>query len=188
MTATEIVPDSSFYYCFVDDVNRPDVLVTLLTYTSFHYVTGPVIDSEVRGCRRFGNIEQAFEANVESFAYYQYGEIIRPLFALDEIKKGEHEVVVISYIFHHQGATYKSIIDEAPTRTFLQRSYPELSRNMNGTIGFLEHCTIDCKLISKGDCITLLEEIKESRFRIEDRIVDEAIERLRRDDDDLTGD
>ena len=188
MRQTEIVPDSSFYYCFTDDIDKPDTLVTLLSHASFHFVTGPIIESEVKKSEKFSTITNAFEHNVETFTYYDYGEIIRPLFALDEITKGEHEVVVISYILHHQEANYKSIVDEDPTRSFLERTYPELFKNVTGTVGFLEYCTVHYKLISKGDCITLLERIRTSRFRIKERIVDEAIERVRRDCVDVTGD
>ena len=188
MRQTEIVPDSSFYYCFTDDIDKPDTLVKLLSHASFHFVTGPIIESEVKRSEKFTTIKEAFEHNVESFAYYDYGEIVRPLFALDEITKGEHEVVVISHILHYQEVNYKSIVDEDPTRAFLERMYPELFENVTGTIGFLEYCTIRCKLISKGDCITLLRLIRASRFWIKDRIVDEAIERVGRDCVDVTGD
>ena len=178
MTYGSVVSDSSFYLCFLSDIKRPNVLLSIITSPFFDFVIGPIILREVEKSDSFNRIATELKANIRVFDYFAYGEIVRPFFSIDEVEVGEHEVVVVSYILHSRGLLYRSILDDNQPRRFLERELPAILPSLTGTIGFVELCTVKHKLFSKSECIELLEQIRTSRFRISNRIVDEAIERI----------
>jgi predicted nucleic acid-binding protein len=169
------VADSSFYICFLGDVERPDILIKILQEDSFDFFTGPIIKNEIHKRRDSKSISDAFEARVVTMEYHNYGEIVRPLFSLEQMEKGEHEVFVISYIFHSQGRVFVAVLDDEGARSFLESRFPKIFENVRGTIGFLVICTIDKGLFSKEECTEVLELIKKSKFRARSIIIDEAI-------------
>ncbi|MGQ9722387.1 MAG: hypothetical protein ACUVXA_13810 [Candidatus Jordarchaeum sp.] len=87
MISVTIVPDSSFYICFLDDVEQPKCLLRLLNARIFKFVTGPLIKAEVEKSNNYQVIEKDIGTCVEIFEYYNYGEILRPFFSLEEIKR-----------------------------------------------------------------------------------------------------
>lgn len=178
MTANLVVSDSSFYICFLNDITRPGLLIRIIESEPFQFVIGPVIKSEVKKSQNFDEISQTFHTNLEVFSYYKYGEIIRPLLSLDEIEKGEHELIVITYILHNRELKYKIILDDLATRNFLSKTYPKMFQNVTGTVGFIGYCTIKYKVFSKREGIMILNSIKKSKFRVRDEIVDEILKNI----------
>ena len=178
MPPTRVVPDSSFYICFLDDIRREDALLRLVTGDEYTFVMGAVIRREVTAKECPEDFLNAMNAHVEAFEYSTYGEILRPFFSLEEVEKGETEAVVISFILHRRGELHVLIIDENPARRFLGRRLPDLIRYMTGTVGFLEASTVVRNVFTPNETIEMLREMLTSAFRVDPEIVHEAIERL----------
>lgn len=178
MNNVNVVPDSSFYLCFLDDINAPQYLLQLLNARVFKFFLGKVIKTEIESSSNYKTVEKTIDSRVEIFEYYNYGEILRPFFSLEEIKKGDNEVIVISYVLYFLDLTFITILDDNKPRNFLRRNFPELYRRVVGTIGFIEKCSCQYKIFAKEEAITILNLIKKSKFRIKNEIVNNTIKRI----------
>jgi hypothetical protein len=78
----------------------PQYLVRILNHEYFDFVTGKIILEEIERSPRYMIIKKEIERKVRVFEYLNYGEILRPFFSIEEIKKGEHEVIAISCILY----------------------------------------------------------------------------------------
>ncbi|OIQ05945.1 MAG: hypothetical protein COW47_00600 [Candidatus Huberarchaeum crystalense] len=180
MVEVTIVPDSSFYICFLDDINKPQYFIRMLSYETFKFVSGPLIKKEIINSSNYPMIEKVVGARIQIFVYYNYGEILRPLFSFDEIKRGEHEVIVISYILYLFNIRFITILDDNETKKFLLRNFPHISTKVTGTIGFVKLSCCTYKIFSKDEAISILNLIKKSRFRVKGDIVDQIMEEIKR--------
>ncbi|MEX2705952.1 MAG: hypothetical protein Q6352_011905 [Candidatus Freyrarchaeum guaymaensis] len=178
MSSVNVVPDSSFYICFLDDINAPHYLLQLLNARIFKFILGKIIKTEIEKSPNYKSIEKTIDSRVEIFEYYNYGEILRPFFSLEEIKKGDNEVIVISYVLYFLNLTFITILDDTKPRKFLERNFPELYTRVVGTVGFIEKCSCQYNIFSKEKGITILNLIKKSKFRIKNEIVNKTIERI----------
>ena len=178
MPPTRVVPDSSFYICFLDDIKRVDTLLRLLICEDYSFIMGSVVRREVTAKECPEDFVDAMNHHVVGFEYHAHGEILRPFFGDEEIRRGETEAVVISFILHHGGERHVLIIDESPARNFVETRFQDLLQYLTGTIGFLEMCTTVRKVFTPEEAIEMLRAILASNFRINPRIVHEAIERL----------
>ncbi len=178
MPPTRVVSDSSFYICFLDDIQRVDALLRILTCEWYGFVMGAVIRREVTAKECPAEFLEALETHVESFEYYSYGELLRPFFGVSEIRIGESEAVLISFILHTREEHHLVIIDESPARRFVERTFPVLVRYMTGTVGFLETATVVRNVFTPEEAIEMLRSMDGSRFRVVPGMVQEAIARL----------
>jgi predicted nucleic acid-binding protein len=178
MPPTRVVSDTSFYICFLDDIQRVDALLRLLTCEWYGFVMGAIIRREVTAKECPMEFLKALDTHVERYEYYNYGEILRPFFGDSEIERGESEAVVISFILHTRGEYHRLIIDESPARRFIERTHPDLLRYLTGTVGFVESATVARNVFTPEEAIEILRSISSSRFRIDPGMVQEAIERL----------
>jgi len=159
-----IIPNSSFYLCFLDDIMAPQYLVRILNHEYFDFVTGKIILEEI-------------ERKVRVFEYLNYGEILRPFFSIEEIKKGEHEVIAISCILYILEINFLAIIDDDQAIKFLKRNFPRTEHKITRTVGFMEEC-YRRKIFSKEETINILELIKKSKFRVKKAIIEDIIKRI----------
>ena len=178
MSISRVVSDSSFYICFLDDIERVDALLRLMTSREYSFVMGSVIRREVTAKECPEDFLDTLHRSVEIYEYYGHGEILRPFFGDAEIRKGESEAVVISFILHGKGELHILVIDESPARRFVGRRFPDLVQYMTGTVGFLETSTVLRYIFTPEEAIVMLKEIIASDFRVDPGIVREAIERL----------
>lgn len=178
MDKTSIIPDSTFFLCFIDDINDNQDLIKILNADRFHFLMGPVVYSEISKSKNYESISETIKNSTSTFPYYDYGAIIKPFFSLDEIKRGENEVIVISYIVNLLGSSLIFIIDDGSPRNFIKRILPDLYKYLYYSIKFLEYCTVECKLLSKDDAIRVLTAIKASKFRVPKIVIDETIKRV----------
>ncbi len=139
---------------------------------------GSVIRNEVTAKECPGDFLDALDSHIEIFEYYGHGEILRPFFGDAEIRKGESEAVVISFILHGRGERHVLVIDESPARRFVGGRFPVLVQYLTGTVGFLERSTAVRKIFTPGEAIEMLRAILVSGFRVNPGMVREAIERL----------
>ena len=176
----KVIPDSSFYICFIDDIKEPKYLIRVMSANVMEFIIGQKIKEEIKRSQNYNAIEIPIDNHTQSFEYYKYGEILKPFFSAEEIKKGEDEVIAISYVMYHLGIAFIAIIDEDDSRNFVEKNFPELWEKLVGTVGFIELCYCKYKIFSKNECILLLNKIKRSKFRIKNLIIEETVERIRR--------
>ncbi len=124
-------------------------------------------------------LEGQLNKYIENYEYYEYGEMLKAFFSVRELEEGEHEIIIISYIFSANGFNFITIIDDKEPRHFIERNFPEILENMIGTIGFVKQCNCKYGLFDKNEAITILNSIKNSKFRIKGKIVDDIIEQIK---------
>lgn len=184
MEEVNIIPDSSFYICFLDDIKKPDYLLKIIKCDKFKFFTGFIIKEEIEKSSYYSKIEKIINLKIQIFKYYDYGEILRPFFSIEEIKEGEHEVIVISYILYLRDINFIAIIDDTTPRNFIQNNFPEIFKCIEWTINFLKKCNTDYKLYSKEEIISILQLIQNSKFRVKKEIVENVIKQIRRSTND----
>ena len=175
MQATTIVPNSSFYLWFIDDIERPHYLARILNQEHFAFVTGRKILKEVKRSSKYRLVQREIERRLKIFEYLNYGEILKPFFSVEEIEKGEHEVIAISCILYILGNNFLAIIDDEQAKKFLKRNFPEVERRARGTVGFVEEC-YRATIFSKEET---LKAIRWSKFKVKREIVDDTIKRVK---------
>lgn len=179
MAEITIIPDSSFYICFLDDIKKPDYILKIVEYSGFKFFTGMIIKREIEKSSFYCKIEKTINSKVQIFKYYNYGEILKPFFSLEEINEGEHEVIVISYILFLRNSKFIAIIDDANSRKFIHNNFPEIFKFIEWTISFLSNCYILYSIFPKKEIISILEMIQNSKFRVKKEVVEETIEQIR---------
>ena len=179
MSDIKVIPDSSFIICFLDDIQQPQYLIRIFNYDGFTFIIGRIVKNEISRSRRYDHIKSIVE-NAESFEYYYYGEILRPFLSIEEIEKGEHEVIATAYVMHSLGFDIIFILDEDDPRKFVENNFPDLVDKMTGTVGFIEKCHCVFDIFEKDESIDILRLIKNSKFRVKAEIIEQAIENIRR--------
>jgi predicted nucleic acid-binding protein len=184
MNKRSIIPDSTFYICYLDDIKQPKFIVRILENDCFEFFTGPVIKGEIEKSKHHQLIKKTIEDHVQLFTYYQYGEVLRPFFSIGEIKKGENEVIVISYILFSQNRECTVILDDDSPRKFLQNHFPILAHCIEGTVGFTKNCHLKYRILQREETLSILTMIQQSKFRVNKEIVEEAMSQIRRSVDE----
>jgi len=72
MSSVNVVPDSSFYICFLDDINAPHYLLQLLNARIFKFIFGKIIKNEIEKSSNYKTIEKTIDSRVEIFEYYNH--------------------------------------------------------------------------------------------------------------------
>jgi len=167
----EIVADSSFYICFLDDINRPEILLRIIN--EFNFIVTPLIKKEIEKSKNYAYISEN-QNILYSNSSLDYGEIIKPFFAQEEIIRGEHEVIGAAYFLYKLNKLFCFILDDKEPRKFVVYNIPDLAKLMVGTVNFVGLCCCSYKLLKKEEAILLLNQIKKSKFRIEENIINQA--------------
>ena len=175
MARHSLIPDSTFYICYLDDIKKPDILARFIENDRLCFFTGQIICNEIMKSRNYAIIKDNFNKKITMFDYYNYGEILRPLFSQEEIKKGEHEVIVISFIMNTENNDFTAILDDSAPRKFLEINFPKIAKFVEGTVGFTKSCYLKYNILTKEETLIILKLIQKSKFRIEDDIINNAI-------------
>lgn len=179
MSRHSLIPDSTFYICFLDDIEKPEFLIRIIENEKFHIFTGRVIKDEIKRSPNYQFLEQQITTRIKLFNYYLYGEILRPFFSQEEIKKGEHEVIVISFIMYSEDNNFTAILDDGGPRKFLEKNFPNISKLVEGTVGFTKNCYIKHNIFTQGETLIILDLIQKSKFRIGDEIISNVMSEVR---------
>jgi len=179
MKKTSIIPDSSFFICFLDDIEKPELIQELLKNDKFDFFLGRITFDEIKKSKNFQKIANESEQKIIIYDYFEYGEVVRIFFSESEIRKGEHEVFVISFIFTFLNNPFIAILDDEPAKKFFKNNIPEKASSVMGTIGFIKICSCECKIFIKATAINILELIKKSKFFVSNKIIEVAIEQIR---------
>ena len=178
-----VIADTTFYSCFLNDINDVCSLIKIIKSGKFLFTLGPIVLSELRRNRNFLKIQHYLE-KFQELVVYNIKELVKPFLGEYAIKKGEDEVIGIAIVYTLLGRDYILILDEDDARKFVKRlsssisSFKPLEDNMTGTAGFIKKCACEFKIFEKKEAITLLNKIKESKFRIDDDLVDLIIHEL----------
>ncbi|MDI3475370.1 MAG: hypothetical protein PWQ95_1098 [Thermococcaceae archaeon] len=121
----EIISDSTFYICFLDDINYPEGLKKIINSRKFKFVIGDVVENEIKKSSNYPLIKSDLSKVREKPLPFNYGEIVRPFLGISEIKKGEHEVIGIAIVYHLKGKDFILILDEDGPRGIIEKSYLE---------------------------------------------------------------
>ena len=81
-------------------------------------------------------------------------------------------------ILNFQGYYFIAILDDDAPKKYLKRLIPERQECVIGTVGFFEICSGNYPVFEKNEAALILISIKKSKFRIEDKIIDEVIQRV----------
>jgi predicted nucleic acid-binding protein len=173
-----LIADASFYICFLDDIDSPEYLIKILDKFTAHL--SHRLFEEVKTAKNINLVLKSIKCKINIFtdAPFEIGEVTKPFFSKSEIAKGEHEVVVIAYLYHNIGLKFILIIDEQGPRNFTIKNLPYLKNYLKGTVGFIGDCYCDYQIFKKQESIELLEKIGKSKFRVTKEIINLTINRI----------
>ncbi|MCZ7382161.1 MAG: hypothetical protein O8C64_11415 [Candidatus Methanoperedens sp.] len=153
-----IVPDSSFYICFTNDLKRRECFYEVANLYSV-YIGRRILKEickEVSGDKNFLST-----VRIINFDYY---ELIKPYFGRNEdhIDDGEYEAIGIAHFLAEKGYLKYLIIDETRAKNFVTKHFPYLINNTVGTIGFIRDSCCKDRKISTSKALGILNAIKEA--------------------------
>lgn len=171
----QFLADSSFYLCFLEDIEKPKVLLKILG--SFDFIITPIVFGEVSKSNNFVHIKSS--PNLIKFPKKNLGEILRPFFSKKEIEKGETEIIELAYDFYIDGIPKPFIIDDKGPRLFVKRNLPYLVTLMIGTVGFVGKCCYEYDILKKTEASLILMLISESKFRVSPEIISAVLSKIK---------
>ena len=164
----KLIPDSSFFICFLDDLedylpvaDRIRILIAIAG--TYAVMIVPEVERESRLQRlTTGVSDKVYRITIAEVPTDPSFELLRPL-----LGRGEHEVITFAHgcLLNGDG-TFLFILDDGVARNLVQRILPALVTHMKGTVGFLGLCAIR-KILEKNDTINLLTIIGRSKFRVD---------------------
>lgn len=173
----QVVADSSFYICFLDDISYPAFLNTIFSSKFFRFFVTPTVYNEIRHSRNYSQIEIS---HIEKLSLpYDVSAVLMPFFGKIEKLKGEHEIIAIGMMSDQANSNLHIIMDETGPRQFLKKHFPRMADRMVGTVGFVEECHCDHHIISKDEAVGIIQDIGSSKFRISRDIVNSVMIRVR---------
>lgn len=169
-----IIADSSFYLCFLDDIEQPEVLQRLLD--NFDFLVTPIVYREIGKSTHFEHVKN--HPKIILVPRENLGEVLRPFFSQTEIEKGETEVIELAYQFYASNDPKFFIIDDEGPRLFVTRNLAYLERLMIGTVGFVGECYYQYRIFEKSEARTIVIVIGRSKFRISKEVINAVLSRI----------
>ena len=167
------IADTSFYIFFIDDIDGLGYLTAIAE--SCMLVATALVMKEISRKRSVDTLRRmAVPAGFE----YEIGETLRPFFETPSCARGEHEVIAFGHVMHKRAVPFTVIIDDAHARRFAMKNFAHLGRSMTGTLGFVVECHKN-GILTRDDAERVLNAMKQSRFRVPDGLVDEALLEVR---------
>jgi predicted nucleic acid-binding protein len=170
----QIVADSTFYLCFIEDVKKPEVLVSILD--KFDLLMTPIVYKEVNCSSNFDIIKN--HPKLILYPKKSLGEVLRPFFSEKQILKGETEVIELAYNFYIAGTLKTLILDDKQARSFVLTHLPYLEESLIGTVGFVGDCYCKHGIFEKHAARTLVILISESPFRVSVDVIREVLAKI----------
>lgn len=170
----EILADSSFYLCFLDDIEQPNVLKRVLD--NFDFLITPMVYKEVSKSIHFNVVRN--HPKIILVPKENLGEGLRPFFSKKEIEKGETEVIELAYRFYANDEPKIFIIDDNGPRLFVIRNLPFLEKLMIGTVGFVGECYYVYGILEKSEASSIVLIIDKSKFRASAEVIREVLSKI----------
>lgn len=98
------------------------------------------------------------------------------VFGRMQISKGEHGAIALAHSVHLDGRPFVLIMDDADGRKMVRSRFVHLAHFMTGTAGFAVRCRTQYSILAKDDALGVLRDIRASRFRVTDKVIDSAME------------
>ena len=168
------VADSSFYLCFLEDIESPQYLLSMLSHVDF--VMPPLVLEEVRRCRNYEMLGADPRIKLTD-PDFESREILRPLFSAEQWQKGEAESIALGYSLQISGGLWKLVLDDTQARAFVERILPSLSEFMTGTLGFIAIC-YETRIFSQKDSLTIIALVEKSPFRTSGEVLSTVRRRI----------
>lgn len=172
---SRVIPDTSFFICFLDDIKNPEPVIRIFNSNKFVLVVGKLVHEEIKKSGNYYKIKHIL-ISAKSYDYTQFGEILRPFMSVEEISKGEHEVIATAYVLNFLGHDLIFILDDDDARTLVLKNLKEIADKMTGTVGFIRLCCCEHEVFNKDEAKSILTMIKNSKFRVKKEIVEKTIE------------
>jgi predicted nucleic acid-binding protein len=170
----QIVADSTFYICFLEDIHKPEVLTSVLD--SFDLLITPLVQAEISKSSNFTKIQA--HPKLIYYARENLGEALRPFFSKKQIQKGETEVIELAYDFYVNGEPKVFILDDKQPRSFVHKNLPYLEEFMIGTVGFVGDCYCEYGIFEKVNAMAIVILISKSSFRVSADVIREVLARI----------
>jgi predicted nucleic acid-binding protein len=168
----QVIADSTFYLCFLDDIKKPDYLILVIKKLDFFI--GKIVKTEIEKSSNFYKIGCFIGNRITYFEYAEFGELLKPFFSSIEIMKGENEVIAISFILYKKGGDILVVIDDEDAWKFIIRNIQEISDKMIRTVSVIKYLC-EYRLFSKTETISVLNMIKNSKFRVSKSVIEDCI-------------
>ena len=171
---SQIIADSTFYLCFLEDIKKPEVLTNILD--NFDLLITPIVYKEVSLSCNFADVQS--HPKLIPYPKENLGEALRPFFSEKQIQKGETEVIELAYDFYINGTPKMVILDDKQPRSFVLRHLPYLEKLMIGTVGFVGDCYCEYRVFGKGETRALVILISMSPFRVSADVISEVLAKI----------
>ncbi|MCK9313579.1 MAG: hypothetical protein M0P20_05975 [Methanocorpusculum sp.] len=169
-----VIPDTSFFVCFIDDladfVPENDRYQYLNVISTVYQIT---VTPEVRKETSWNRVPEI----IQTQCYYAENILspptVDPIIEQLRLLLGKGEIDVISYSNMYKREKiddFKFVLDDGMARKLVSENLPILVTHMVGTVGLLKICALE-KIYDKVSIINILENIKVSKFRIQDDMV-----------------
>lgn len=152
----------------MEDIEKPKILTDFAN--SFMFLITSIVNSELSKSRNFSIIEHNDNFPVFS-SQFSIKEVLKPFFSNVQTMKGEHEVIALAFLLHRANNDFHLILDEDGPRKFVTRQFSFLAHKMTGTVGFLGKCHCEFKIVQKQLALDTLQEIEQSKFRVDSNIL-----------------
>ena len=169
-----MLADSSFYLCFLEDIEQPEVLTRILS--RFDFLITPIVYKEVSKSGNFECVRS--NPKIILFPKENLGEALRPFFSKRQMEKGETEVIELAYEFYADSAPKMFILDDKEPRLFVMQNLPYLVNLMVGTVGFVGKCCYEYEILEKSEATAILTVISTSTFRVAPEIISEVLAKI----------
>lgn len=170
----EILADSSFFICFLDDIEQPKVLKRMLY--KFDFLVTPMVYKEISKSINFKHVQN--HPKIILVPKENLGESLRPFFSKKEVEKGETEVIELAYQFYSNSNPRIFIIDEDGPRLFVIQNLPYLEKLMIGTVGFVGECYYEYGILEKSEASAIILIIGTSKFRVSAEVIREVLTKI----------
>jgi hypothetical protein len=170
----DLVADSSFYLCFLDDIECPLDLVEILKKFKAHVSTR--ILSEISKSRRADKVKK--HINIFEEGIPNLGEALRPFLTQKQIDSGESEVLILAYICFNLGISFVLVIDDKSPRKFVKMNFSYIEDELKYTSEFITDCCLLYKIFHTEKAISLLNKVKDSKFRVPEEAVIKEIKKI----------
>ncbi len=166
-TGDFVVADSSFYICFLHDIQNPELLHILLR--EFEFAMGQKVHWEICNCTNYDSIRN--NEHIVVVTDMNFSEILRPFFSKYEIEKGEGEIVALAVLLHGLNRLHILILDDDAPREFVERNLNHMLPLMTGTVGFVGKCYYETHILEKAHSLQILSDIEHSNFRVSQEVI-----------------
>jgi len=150
--------DSSFYICFVDDLEEKEWIYKFIKLYSFYI--GRRVLSEIPDTL----LNDDDFRNSVTVVDYDYYSLIKPIFGRDpkHLEDGEYEAIGIAHYLDILGELRYLILDDRRAKNFVKNNFEYLADKVVGTIGFIRNSCLEDRKLECEKGVEILNKIKET--------------------------